>query len=86
MTMSVATPVKTVGSKKAAAECAALGAGDDLGAFFQSVGDMRLDLLDRLRVDQRADHRTRLEPGGELHRASGLGQVFAKGVADAILQ
>jgi len=33
--------------------------GDDLGARLDRVGDVRLDLLDRLCVDQWPDHRTR---------------------------
>ena len=44
----------------------ALAAEDHLGAFLDGVGDVRLDRLDRLHVDQRADHRTRLEPVSEL--------------------
>jgi len=44
-------------------------AGDDLGAFFDGAGDVRLDLLDRLHVDQGPDHRARLEPVGDRARA-----------------
>jgi len=40
----------------------ALAAGDDFGAFFDSVGDVRFDLLDRLHVDQRPDDRAQVEP------------------------
>jgi hypothetical protein len=36
----------------------ALAAGDDPGALLDGVGDVRLDLLDRLHVDQRPDHRS----------------------------
>jgi hypothetical protein len=32
-------------------------------------------------VDQRPDHSTRLEPVGNLHRASGLGEARGKGVS-----
>jgi hypothetical protein len=39
----------------------ALAAGDHLGAFLDGIGDVRLDLLDRLHVD----HRTRFEPVGD---------------------
>ncbi len=46
---------------------------------------MRLDLLDRLHVDQGADHRARLEPVGDLHRAGGLGEALGEGVVDVVL-
>jgi hypothetical protein len=49
MTMSVVTSVSTVGSKKLP-PCAALAAGDHLGALLDRVGDVRLDLLDSLDV------------------------------------
>ena len=62
-----------------------LAAGDDLDAPLQGVDDVRLDLLDRLHVDQGADHRTRLEPVGDLHRAGGLGEALDEGVIDAVL-
>src|SRR5438552_6851480 len=52
--------------EEAAALGGALAAGDHLGALLQRVGDVRLDLLDRLHVDQRPDHRTRLEPRGAM--------------------
>jgi len=90
MTMSVVTSVSTVGSKKLPPNLyvdagGALAAGDDLGALLDGVGGVRLDFLDRLHVDQRADHRTRLEPVGDLHRAAGLGEAFGKSVVDAVL-
>jgi hypothetical protein len=53
----------------------ALAAGHHLGALLDGVGDVGLDLLDRLHVDQWADHRTRLEPVGDFHRTGGLGQA-----------
>jgi len=56
----------------------ALAAGDDLGTLFDRVGDVGLDLLDRLHVDQRADHRTRLEVG-DLQRACGVGKPLGEG-------
>src|SRR5690242_13970550 len=43
----------------------ALAAGDDFGILLDRVGDVRLDLLDRLHGDQWPDHRTRLEPVGD---------------------
>ena len=46
---------------------------------------MRLDLLDRLHVDQWPDHRTRLEPVGDLYRPSGVGEPLGEGVVDAVL-
>jgi hypothetical protein len=49
------------------------------------IGDVRLDLLDRVHVDQRADHGTRLEPVGDLHRPGGLGEMLGESVVDAIL-
>jgi hypothetical protein len=58
----------------------ALAAGDHLGAFLHGIGDVRLDLLDRLHVDQRADHRAGLEPVGDLHRAGGLGEALGEGL------
>jgi hypothetical protein len=44
-----------------------------------------LDLLHRLHVDQWADHCTRLEAVGDLHRTGGLGEALAEGVVDAVL-
>ena len=84
MTMSVVTSVSTVGSKKVL-PWSALAAGDDLGALLDGVGDVRLDLLDRLHVDQRPDHRTGLEPVGDLHRAGGLREALGECVIDAVL-
>ena len=46
---------------------------------------MRLDLLDRLHVDERPDHGTRLEPVGDLHRLGGFGQPVGEGVIDAVV-
>ena len=85
MTMSVVTSVKTVGSKKLPPWAARLPPVTTLAALLQGVGDMRLDLLARLHVDQRADHRTRLEPVGDLHRPGGLGEALGEGVVDAVL-
>jgi hypothetical protein len=62
-----------------------LAAGHDLGAFFDRVGDVRLDLLDRLHVDQRPDHPTRLSPVGTFI-PGGLGQPLGEGVIDAVLR
>jgi hypothetical protein len=39
----------------------------------QGVRDVRRDLLDRLHVDERPNHRTRLELVDDLHRSGGLG-------------
>jgi hypothetical protein len=71
--------------EEAAALRGPLAAGDDFGAFLQGVGDVRLDLLDRLHVDQRPDHRTRLEAIGDLHRAGGLGEALGESFVDAVL-
>jgi hypothetical protein len=71
--------------EEGAAECRALAAGDDLGALLNGVGDVRLDLLDRLHVNQRPDHGTRLKPVGDLHGTCGLGQPLGEGVVDAVL-
>jgi hypothetical protein len=46
---------------------------------------VRLDLLDRFHVDERSDHRTRLEPVGDLHGAGGLGEALGEGIVDAVL-
>ena len=35
-------------------------------------------------VDQRADHGTRLEPVGDLHRPGGLGEALRERVVDAV--
>jgi hypothetical protein len=85
MTMSVVTSVGTVGSKKPPPRGGVLAAGDHLGALLDGVGNMRLDLLDSLHVDQRADHGTRLEPVGDLHRTCGLGEALGEGIVDAVL-
>jgi len=37
-------------------------AGDHLGALLDGIGDVRLDLLDRLHVAEGPDHRAGLEP------------------------
>jgi hypothetical protein len=52
MTMSVVTSVNTVGSKKLPPRAARLPPGTTLAPFSDRIGDMRLDLLDRLHVDQ----------------------------------
>jgi len=44
---------------------------------------VRVDLLDRLHVDQRPDHGARLEPVGDLHRAGGLGEAPGERIIDA---
>jgi hypothetical protein len=72
--------------EEAAAERAALAADDDFGALLQGVGDVGFDLLDRLHVDQGPDHRARLEPVGDLHRARGFGEALGEGVVDAVLR
>src|SRR6266446_6363377 len=71
--------------EEAAALGGALAAGDDFGALLEGVGDVRLDLLDRLHVDQGPDHRTRLEPVSDLHRTGGLGEALGESVVDAVL-
>jgi len=43
---------------------------------------VRLDLLDRLHVNERTDHRTRLEAVGDLHRTDGLDEPLGEGVVD----
>jgi hypothetical protein len=63
----------------------ALAAGNDLGALLDSIGDVRFDLLDRFHVDQGPDHRARLEPVGDLHRAGSLGEALSERVVDAVL-
>jgi hypothetical protein len=47
-----------------------------LAPFFIVLAMCASTLLDRLHVDERPDHRTRLEPG-DLHRAGGLGVIDA---------
>src|SRR5258707_5996415 len=65
---TVVTSVNTVGSKKVPPSADRLPPITTLAALPDGIGDMRLDLLDRLHVDQGADHRTGLEPVGDLHR------------------
>ena len=74
--MSVVTSASTVGSKKLPPSAWRLPPTDDLGALLQGVGDMLLDLLDRLHVDQRADHGAGLDAVADLHRAGRLGERF----------
>jgi hypothetical protein len=57
---------------------AAVATGHHLVPFFHRVGDMRFDLLDRLYVDQRPDHRARLEPVGDLHCSGGRSEALRK--------
>jgi hypothetical protein len=66
--MSVVTSVSTVGSKKVPPTAT-------LAPFLTASA-----LLDRLHVDERADHRTRLEPVGDLHRPGSLGEPLGEGV------
>jgi hypothetical protein len=55
---------------------------------------VRLDLLGRLHVNQGSDHRPRLEPIGDLHRPSSLGEpppfpspgAETEGWGDAVLR
>jgi hypothetical protein len=47
-----------------------------VAGHLQRVGDVRLDLLDRLHVDQPPDHCAGLEPVGDLYRAGGLGETL----------
>jgi hypothetical protein len=56
-----------------------------LAPLLTRVGDVRLDLFGRLHVDQRADHGTRFEAVGDLHRTRGLGQSLGEGIVDAVL-
>src|SRR5215472_15830673 len=71
--------------EEAAAERRALAAGDDMRAFFHRVGDVALDLFDRLHVDQRADHHTGFGAVADLHLAGDLGEALREGVVDAVL-
>jgi hypothetical protein len=80
MTMSVVTSVSTVGSKKLP-PCAARLPPVTILTPLDRVGDVLLDLLDRLGVDQRRDYRTRFKPVGDLHRPGGLGEALGEGVA-----
>jgi hypothetical protein len=61
MIMLVVTSVSTVARKNGAAEGGALAAGYNLGAFLDGVGDVCLDLFDRLRLDQWPDYCARIE-------------------------
>jgi hypothetical protein len=78
MTISVVISVNTVGSKKVPPLRGPLAAGADFGTLLQGVGDVCLDLRDRLHVDQRPDHGTRLERVGDLHRTCALAERLAK--------
>jgi hypothetical protein len=62
----------------------ALAAGDDLGVLLDGIGDVRLDLLDRIHVNQRRSG-TRLKPVGDLHRAGDLGETLLKSVIEPVL-
>jgi hypothetical protein len=84
MTVSVVTSVSTVGSKKLPPCAARLPPVTTLAPFLTASAICASTLLDRLHVDQRADHRARLEPIGNLHRAGGLGPL-GEGVVDAVL-
>ena len=53
--------------------------------FARFLTAMRLDLLDPLHVNERPDHRTRLESIGDLRRPGGLGEAFSECVIDAVL-
>src|SRR5712672_2954502 len=85
MTMSVVTSVSTVGSKKLP-PCSARWPPVTTWAPFLTASAMcASDLLDRLHIDQRPDHRTRLEPVGDLHRTGRLSEALGEGVIDAVL-
>jgi len=80
----IVTSVSTVGSTKVP-PCAARLPPTTTSPFLKGVGDAALDLFDRLHVDPRPDHSTRLEPVGDLQRPGGLGEALGKGVIDAVL-
>jgi hypothetical protein len=54
----------TVGSKKVLPQGAPLATGDDVGVPLLRISDMAFDVLDRLHVGQRDDHRARLKAVG----------------------
>src|SRR5260370_37327512 len=77
MTVSVVASVSTVGSKKLPPCAAHLPPRTTCGSFLDGVGDVRLDLLDRLcRSAPRS--RLRARTRGDLHRPGGLGQHLVK--------
>jgi hypothetical protein len=85
MTMSVVIIGQHRRLEEGAALRGALAARHHLGAFLDRIGDVRLDLFDRLHVNERPDHRARLEAVGDLHRPGGLGEAPRKRVIDAVL-
>src|SRR6185312_11421229 len=70
---------------EAAAQRVPVAADDHARALFERVADMLLDLLDRLHVDERADHRAGLGAGAHLHRLHRLGELAGERLIDAIL-
>ena len=76
--MSIVTSVSTVGSEKVP-PCATLAPFRKASAMCAST------FSTRLRVNERPDHRARLEPDGDLHRPGGLGEALRKCVIDAVL-
>src|SRR6267142_2410069 len=71
--------------EEAAAERMALAAGDDLGAALDRVGNVLLDLVDRLHVDQRALHHAGFGAVADLHRRDLLRKLFDELVVNLAL-
>jgi hypothetical protein len=78
MTMSVATSVSTVGSKKLPPCAARLPPVTILAPFLTASAMCASTFLDRPHVDQRPDRGARLEPVGDLHRPGGLAEYLVK--------
>ena len=74
MTMSVVTSVSTVGSKKLPPCAARLPPVTTLAPFLTASAMCASTFSTAFNVDERPDHRTRLEPVGDLHRNGGLRQ------------
>ena len=71
--------------EEAAAERVALAAGDDFRAALHGIGNVLLDLVDRLHVDQRALHDAGFRAVADLHRCDLLRKFFDELVVDLVL-
>ena len=85
MTMSVVTSVKTVGSKNVPPSADRLPPVTTFAPFLTASAMCASTFSTAFNVDERPDHRTRLEPIGDLHGTGGFGEPLGKRVIDAIL-
>jgi len=85
MTMSVVTSVSRVGSKKLPPCAARLPPVTTLAPFLTASAMCSSTFSTAFMSIKGADHGTRLEPVGDLHRPGGLGKALRERVIDTVL-